>query len=125
MPEAATDPETGVPKWLAIFTPLGILEPITPSGIFPACAPRSVRPELDKLGSSCEAGSHGFKNYSAYEEHQALADAAMQREVGAGFAETGDVAGLKAKYGELVLSKIACIVSDKDGKQKVRFIFMT
>ena len=44
----------------------------------------------------------------------------MQREVEAGFAETGDIAGLTAKYGELVLSKIACIVSDKDGKQKVR-----
>eukprot|EP00919_Chromeraceae_sp_WS-2016_P019672 GHVR01046837.1.p1 GENE.GHVR01046837.1~~GHVR01046837.1.p1 ORF type:complete len:183 (+),score=15.44 GHVR01046837.1:78-626(+) len=46
----------------------------------------------------------------------------MRREVEAGFAETGDVAGLTAKYGELVLSKTACIVSDKDGKQKVRLI---
>ena len=77
---------------------------------------------MDKLGCLCEAGSHGSKNYSSYEEHQALADAAMQREVEAGFAETGDVAGLTAKYGESVLSKIACIVSDKDGKQKVRLI---
>ena len=68
------------------------------------------------------AMAHGFKNYSSYDEHQALADAAMRREVEAGFAETGDVAGLTAKYGELVLSKIACIVSDKDGKQKVRLI---
>ena len=109
-----------MPKWLATFTPLGILEPIIPSGIFPACAPRSVGPELDKLGSLYEASSHGFKNYSSYDEHQVLADAAMRREVEAGFAETGDVAGLTAKYGELVLSKIACIVSDKDGKQKVR-----
>ena len=49
--EAAADPETEVPKWLATFTPLGILEPIIPSGIFPACASRSVGPELDKLGS--------------------------------------------------------------------------
>ena len=60
--------------------------------------------------------------YPSYDEHQVLADAAMRREVEAGFAETGDVAGLTAKYGELVLSKIACIVSDKDGKQKVRLI---
>ena len=120
--EAAADPETEVPKWLAMFTPLGTLEPIIPCSIFPACAPRSVGPELDKLGSLYEAGSHGFKNYSSYEEHRALADAAMQREVEAGFAETGDVAGLTAKYGELVLSKIACIVSDKDGKRKVRLI---
>ena len=73
---------------------------------------------MDKPGSLYEAGSYGFKNYSSYGEHQALADAAMQREVEAGFAETGDVAGLTAKYGELVLSKIACIVPDKDGKQK-------
>ena len=97
---------------------------VIPSGIFPACAPCSVGPGLDKLGSLCEAGSHGFnKNNSSYGEHQALADAAMQREVeagAAGFAETGDVAGLTPKYGELVLSKIACVVSDKDGKQKVR-----
>ena len=40
----------------------------------------------------------------------------MQWEVEAGFAEMGDVAGFTAKYGELVLSKIACVVSDKDGK---------
>ena len=111
-----------MPKWLATFTPLGILEPIIPSGIFPACAPRSVGPGLDKLGSLYEASSHGFKNYSSYDEHQVLADAAMRRGVGAGFAETGDVAGLTAKYGELVLPKIACIVSDKDGKQKVGLI---
>ena len=102
--------------------PVGYLEPIIPSSIFPACAPRSVGPELDKLGSLYEASSHGFKNYSSYEEHQALADAAMQREVEAGFAETGDVAGFTAKYGELVLSRIACIDSDKDGKQKVHLI---
>ena len=123
--EAAADPETEVPKLLATFAtfaPLGILEPIIPSGIFPACAPRSVGPELDKLGSLYEASSHGFKNYSSYEEHQVLADAAMRREVEAGFAEPGDVAGLTAKYGELVLSKIACIASDRDGKQKVRHI---
>ena len=88
--EAAADPETEVPKWLATFTPLGILEPIIPSGIFPACAPRSVGPELDKLGSLYEAGSHGFNNFSSYEEHQALVDAVMQREVEAGFAETRD-----------------------------------
>ena len=118
--EAAADPETEVPKWLATLTPLGILEPIIPSGIVPACAPRSEGPELDKLGSSYEAGSHGFKKYSSYEEHQALADAAMQRGVEAGFAETGGIAGLTAKYGELVLSKIACVVSDRDGKRKVR-----
>ena len=49
--EAAADPETEVPKWLATFTPLGILEPIVPSGIFPACAPRSVGPELDSWAS--------------------------------------------------------------------------
>ena len=77
---------------------------------------------MDKLGSLIEAGRRGFKNYSSYEEHQAFADAAMQREVVSGFAETGDVAGPTAKYGDLVLSKIACIVSDKDGKQKVRLI---
>ena len=116
--EAAADPETEVLEWLATSTPLGIFEPIIPSGIFPACAPRSVGPELDKLGSIYEASSHGFKNHSSYDGHQLLADAAMRREVEAGFAEPGDVAGLTAKYGELVLSKIACIVSDKDGKQK-------
>ena len=77
---------------------------------------------MDKPGSIYEASSHGFKNYCSYDEHQVLADAAMRREVEAGFAETGDVAGLTAKYGELVLAKIACIVSDKDGKQKVRLI---
>ena len=58
---------------------------------------------MDKLGSLYEAGSHGFKKFSSYDEHQALAGAAMRREVEAGFAETGDVAGLTAKYGELVL----------------------
>ena len=120
--EAAAGPETEVPKWLATFTPLGILEPTILSGIFPACAPRSVGPELDKPGSLYEASSHGFKNYSSHDEHQVLADAATRREVEAGFAGTGDVAGFTAKYGELVLPKIACTVADKDGKQKVRLI---
>ena len=46
----------------------------------------------------------------------------MQQEVEAGFAETGCVAGPAAKYGELVLSNVACFVPNKDGKQKVRLI---
>ena len=121
--EAAGDPETEVPKWLATFTPLGILEPIIPSGIFPACAPRSVGPELDRVGTlSVSPYPDGFKNYTSYSEHQVLADAAMLREVQRGFAETGDISELTARYGPLVLSKIACIVSSKDGKQKVRLI---
>ena len=39
--EAAADPETEVPKWLATFTPLGILEPIIPSAFS-----RRARPVL-------------------------------------------------------------------------------
>ena len=124
--EAAGDPESEVPKWLASFTPLGILEPIEPAGIFPACAPRSVGPELDRARTLIDSPyphGHGvFRNYSSYADNQALADEAMAREVAAGFAETGDLAALTEKYGQLVLSKIACIVSLKDGKQKVRLI---
>ena len=113
-----------MPKWLASFTPLGILEPIEPAGIFPACAPRSVGPELDKSVALIDAPTPQaqFKNYTSYSDNQALADGAMAREVAAGFAETGDAAELTAKYGLLVLSKIACVVSEKDGKQKVRLI---
>ena len=121
--ERSGDPEVEVPKWLATFTPLGILETIHPCNVFPECAPRQVGPsESDEVKPKFLHGDHGFNNYASYSANQTLADGAMRREVAAGYAEVGDVETLTRKYGQLVLSKIACIVSDKDGKQKVRLI---
>ena len=100
-----------------------ILESIHPCNVFPECAPRQVGPsESDEVKPKFLHGDHGFNNYASYSANQTLADGAMRREVAAGYAEVGDVETLTRKYGQLVLSKIACIVSDKDGKQKVRLI---
>ena len=121
--EQSGDPEVEVPKWIDSFTPLGITETIFPCNIFPECAPRQVGPsESDEVKPKFLTGSHGFNNYASYTTNQSLADGAMRREVAAGYAETGDIETLQRKYGQLVLSKIACIVSSKDGAQKVRLI---
>ena len=120
--EQSGDPEVEVPKWLETFTPLGIQETIIPCNIFPECAPRKVGPESDEVKPNFLSGGNGFMNYSSYATNQSLADGAMRREVAAGYAEVGDIETLQRKYGKLVLSKIACVVSSKDGHQKVRLI---
>ena len=120
--EQSGDPEVEVPKWLETFTPLGIEEPIVPCNIFPECAPRMIGPESDEVKPNFLVDGHGFRNYTSYTTNQSLADGAMRREVAAGYAETGDIETLQRKYGQLVLSKIACIVNSKDGVQKVRLI---
>ena len=120
--ERSGDPECEVPVWLESYTPLGIVEPIKPASVFPGCDPRCVGPELAKLKVNPLLGTDGFENYTSYTANRAEADQAMQRELDRGYAEAGTVEELTRKYGHLVLSRIACIISEKEGKQKVRLI---
>ena len=120
--KASDDPETQVPKWLEEkATPLGILRPIIPSGVFPRVDPQGVGPKLEKFLPTMEAklGSKGG-NYSSYRDKQEAADGQIKSEYDAGYLDWNQSRHvLECQFGELVLSKMACLVSEKDGRVKI------
>ena len=121
----AKDPEDQVPLWLKGATPLGIKVPIEPAGVFPATEPKGIGPTLEKLITLMEhKPSEGeFKNYTSYQDNAQEADAQLKLEQEAGFLQWAATREeLEAEHGELVMSRVGCIISEKDGRRKIRLI---
>ena len=87
MRRRAGDPETEVPKWLAGTTPLGILRPIRPTGVFPALTAADREKALRTYPARVPEPKP-FRNYPCYMQHQAAADAEFDKEVAKGYVET-------------------------------------
>ena len=67
-------------------------------------------------------GSKGG-NYASYKENQEAADGQIKSEYDAGYLDWSQSRyTLECSFGELVLSKMGCLVSEKDGRVKIRLI---
>ena len=112
----AADPDAEAASWVRRGTPLGIVEPIPPGGVFPQAVRAPDDPSLDTL-----EGAAG--NYSSYEEHKKLADDEFRQELRAGFASYYACReDLQKAVGAPVSSPISVLVKTKNGKVKVRLV---
>ena len=104
---------------------LGIVKPILPSGVFPESKPKSVGPTIDAMTSIVRSHSwtqaqakhseHDI-NYTSYLENQALAEETLNKEYERGFLEWYPSAReAEERYGEITLSKVACLVKPSAG----------
>ena len=123
---AAGDPEVEVPKWLSSHVPLGIEEPILPSGIFPEVEATGVGPEAFRDAAKFVAAQgEGFVNYASFKEHGGLAEKELDREYLVGYLQWyGSKKQMDSVHGKTWPSKVAVIVKlDKDGNiSKVRLV---
>ena len=115
---AAGDPEVEVQKWLCSHVPLGIEEPILPSGVFPEVEATGVGPEAFRDAAKFAAAQgEGFVNYASFKEHGGPAEKELEREYLAGYLNWYDSKKqMDSVHGKTWPSKVAVIVElDTDG----------
>jgi hypothetical protein len=118
---ASGDPEVDLALWIRHGTPMGIARRIEARGVFPTVATSEpTREEADAIWVQTSVGG----NYKSFEDAGDLARAELQRTIDAGYAKVvGSLADAKRRYGEVAVSKLACIVKDRpDGTKKVRLV---
>ena len=118
---ASGDPEVDLALWIRHGTPMGIARRIEARGVFPTVATSEpTREEADAIWVQTSVGG----NYKSFEDAGDLARAELQRTIDAGYAKVvGTLADAKRRYGEVAVSKLACIVKDRpDGTKKVRLV---
>ena len=118
---ASGDPDRETATWPRLGTPLGIVETIHPSGVFPLVEPGEAA-SYSAYDSGLLEGA--WENYTSYEENKEAADELLQAELDKGFLEWApNISSLEHKYGKLVPSAIGVIVKQKPGaKKKVRLV---
>ena len=116
-----SDPDTETATWPRLGTPLGIVEPIRPSNIFPLLADDDVEHAAPYEDLALEGA---WANYKSYDENREEAEALFDIELEKGFVEwSPNLASLEAKYGRLIPSAIGVVVKQKPGaKKKVRLV---
>ena len=118
---AAQDPELDLANWIQEGTPIGIARRINARGVFPTVDTKvPTQRETDAIWSQSAVGG----NYQSFKDAGPPAEAELQRTIDAGHAEfVGTFAEAKKRYGNIAVSKLACIVKDKpDGSKKVRIV---
>ena len=118
---AAQDPELDLANWIQEGTPMGIARHINARGVFPTVDTKMpTQRETDAIWSQSAVGG----SYQSFKDVGPLAEAELQRTIDAGLAEfVGTFAEAKKRYGNIAVSKLACIVKDKpDGSKKVRIV---
>ena len=130
--EAAGDPEIEVPQWLSGYAPLGIENEIKPAGVFPQIDARSVGPEIGELmelvpgwqqAQKMSKQMSGDGNYTSYADHQEAAEEELAKEHKNGYFKWyPNTETAEQNHGEVTISRVGAIVSQKNGKQKTRLI---
>ena len=122
MRKRAGDPETEVPKWLAGTTPLGILRPIRPVGVFPALTEADRQKALRTYPAKVPEPTP-FRNYPCYQVHRATADAEFEKEVAKGYVKTfPSRAIMEREYGRVMPARVAALVKETPAGTKTRLI---
>ena len=114
------DPDTDVGRWAEFGAPVGIAEPIHSKGVFPPKAPQD-RPVAHEEVYNLVGGRAWYTSVdqNAAEVHQELTRLATAGVV----RHYATVAEARAAHGDLILSKLACLVQEKaDGSRKTRLI---
>ena len=122
----ANDPDcNAIPEWLEFDFPLGINEQIVNNGIFPETDSVSASIKASQaLGILLEDWDGSAKNYKSFKEAGAKGQAELDRLVECGratkvtsWSEVVQQVGEGAK-----LTKLACIIKQKEGAEKVRLV---
>ena len=120
----ANDPDAAtLPGWLRDGFPIGISEEITYTGIFPQTDDVSAAVKASQAFATMTDWDGTAENYVSFVEAGDKAQAELDRLVACGRAErVDDWQSVVDKVGEARLTKMACIVKQKGGKEKVRII---
>ena len=119
--ELAGDPDDDLARWLDDGAPTGVAEDVLSSGIFPATEVKGANhAELWRHWAHLEPRA----NYASVEDHADLVKTEIDRLRAAGFITVyPDWNAVQARFGHVVVSKMAAIVKDKaDGTKKLRLI---
>ena len=120
---AARDPERSVPDWVDHGAPLGIVHDIPTHGIFPPVQEggASDLSSLDEAEAFHDFSS--FANYASFAENFMDAEQEIKRELMEQFLRwSPDLTMLEAEVGKLIPSKMAAVITEKNGRRKTRLI---
>ena len=111
------DPDTEVVRWLDTGAPLGITSAIRPCGVFPSIEPKEVTQEAHDFYATSAAGMI----YRSAVEEGAWVQEKLDEMVGADSMDVfPDLEAAKAVYGDIVISKLACLVKEVPGTKDLK-----
>ena len=122
--DASGDPDTVLAQWLRTGAPLGILNAVAPTGIFPTVPEASPNPEqIQDLASLPQ----GWVNYRSSEDEPIITDSILQSMVSKQWAtccDTWDHLVSELGSDQITLNKLALVSKQKpDGTWKHRVVW--
>ena len=119
--KASGDQEVHLADWLRHGAPTGVAREIPTCGIFP---PTDRRTGADEDMQRIFAKTEEHRNYSSVSEHREAVQTELDRLTAQGFMTKYDSwADLMKEFRQVVVSRMACIVKEKDdGSVKLRLI---
>ena len=120
----AKDPDaTVLPAWIEDGFPIGINQQITYTGVFPRSDDLTAAAKASQAFAVMDDWDGKAQNYSSFAEAGDKAQSELDRMVERGWALRKDTwADVVASVGDASLTKMACIVKMKQGREKVRII---
>ena len=119
----AKDPDDVLAKWAAGNTPLGIVNEIETRGIFPPTDAQTGDIGTLEEAENMSAWNEQVGNYSSVEENIDDVQTELKKEREKGFLRfSTSREALEKEVGKLILSRVAAVVTTKNGKRKVRLI---
>ena len=117
----AGDPDDAVVQWFSGNVPVGVTCPIPPGGVFPRISQVDQAQDIEKAKMLAIQGE--FNNYQSLDDFAQEAQAELAREAQEGYLDMAQSrSDLEQIHGTLVPSRIAVLVKEKEGVQKVRLI---
>ena len=116
------DPDSPLVEWLKTGSPMGILHPITPGGLFPVC--ESPAEALTLEGLLWQKGNHPSFGIKDVDDGEPPGLALLREYYRKGFASRyTSLVEARAEHGDLVISPLGTITKTKaDGSLKHRII---
>ena len=120
----AKDPDaTVLPAWIEDGFPIGINQQITYTGVFPRSDDLTAAAKASQAFAVMDDWDGKAQNYSSFADAGDKAQCEVDRMVERGWALRKDTwADVVATVGDASLTKMACIVKMKQGREKVRII---
>ena len=119
----AGNPELSAAAWPKTGTPLGIITEIPCYWIFLRVEPNSYEHQATVEEAAAWCRGSEFENYSSAKDNQARVEQELLRELELGYLDWfADRNVLEKDLGQLILSKIAAIISEKNGRFKNKLI---
>ena len=81
---AVGDPDEVIATWLYLGAPIGIINPVEHTGVFP----QVLHPDITLLPSDISSSPLGWENYESMDEHEEAASDLMQKAEDSGFCQS-------------------------------------